>query len=144
MSNEIIFSVPMTVVITLGERLKHSREALGISQAELARKAGMTQGSIGNLETGTRKSAKNILVIAHALGVDPMWLQYGTSQYKPPKAEEKPAAYMPGLHPWPFAGVHQTEWSRLSRQQKSQVEAFVRGMLAADLSQETEKFPAAA
>lgn len=134
----------MTNVMTLGERLKQSREALGISQAELARKAGMTQGSIGNLETGTRKSAKNILVIAQVLGVDAMWLQYGATQYKPPKAEEKPAPYMPGLHPWPFIGVHESDWSRLSRHQKSQVEAFIRGMLANELSQETENLPAAA
>jgi transcriptional regulator with XRE-family HTH domain len=134
----------MTNVMTLGERLKQSREALGLSQAELARKAGMTQGSIGNLETGTRKSAKNILVIAQALGVDAMWLQYGAAQYKPPQAEEKPVSYMPGLHPWPFAGVHESEWARLSRHQKSQVEAFIRGMLASEALQETEILSAAA
>ncbi len=38
-----------------GERLKKLREKNGISQAELARKLGLSQGAVGNWESGKRE-----------------------------------------------------------------------------------------
>lgn len=61
----------------LKDRLKQSREALGLTQAELAAKVGKKQSFIGNIEAGSRKSSPLIAEIAHALGVDAYWLKTG-------------------------------------------------------------------
>ena len=61
----------------LADRLKETREELGLTQAELARAAGVSQGTIGNLESGIRKSARQQLAIAAALHVDLGWLISG-------------------------------------------------------------------
>lgn len=48
-----------------------------MSQTELAKKAGVSQSTIGNLEAGLRKTAKNVTAIAAALQVNPFWLADG-------------------------------------------------------------------
>ncbi|MFG5779898.1 XRE family transcriptional regulator [Comamonas sp. J-3] len=62
---------------TIAERLKQAREELGLTQPELAAKAKVSQGTIGNIETGLRKRPRELLAIASALGVDPAWLESG-------------------------------------------------------------------
>ena len=62
---------------TLAERLIWAREQKGLTQDALAKKAGVSQSTIGNLESGIRQTARKILEIAAALEVDPMWLQNG-------------------------------------------------------------------
>ena len=59
------------------DRLKESREALALTQAELASRLFKKQSFIGNLEAGSRKSSPLIAEIAHALGVDAYWLKTG-------------------------------------------------------------------
>lgn len=59
------------------DRLKDSRETLGLTQAELAARLGKKQSFIGNLEAGSRRSTPLIAELAHALGVDAYWLKTG-------------------------------------------------------------------
>lgn len=115
----------MTNVINISSRLKQSREALGLSQAELAKKAGVSQSTIGNLESGTRKSPKYVLTIATALGVDPMWLQYGSGVQKPLVAMEPPRPYGRTAYDWPFLSVSQEEWESLPNDVKALIDAQV-------------------
>ena len=49
--------------------LKSARNASGLSQAELARRSGVAQQLIGQLERGEVRSTKAIFRIADALGV---------------------------------------------------------------------------
>jgi transcriptional regulator with XRE-family HTH domain len=51
--------------------VKKSREALGLTQAQLAKKAGVTEAYISMLESGVRKnpSLPTLKKIARALGV---------------------------------------------------------------------------
>lgn len=57
----------------LGDRLRGLREAVGRSQEELARDAGVAQPSISKWETGQRlPDRKSITGYARALGVDPL------------------------------------------------------------------------
>jgi len=67
----------LTDVNTLAERLKSARELLSLSQTELAQRAKVSAGTIGNIESGTRKNPRDLLGIAAALGVRPEWLQHG-------------------------------------------------------------------
>lgn len=63
---------------TLAQRLVAKREALGLSQQELAKKAKLkSQSIIGMLESGARKSSSHIPAIANALGVESLWLSSG-------------------------------------------------------------------
>lgn len=83
-TNEIAYSCQITSVITIADRLKSAREAAGLSQIELAHQAGVSQGTIANIETGTRKNPRELLSIARAVGVNPEWLKTG----KAPRTNE--------------------------------------------------------
>jgi transcriptional regulator with XRE-family HTH domain len=53
-------------------RLRELREAAGIDQAELARRAKVEQSSISRWESGKREpGVSNLFALAEALGVDP-------------------------------------------------------------------------
>jgi transcriptional regulator with XRE-family HTH domain len=62
---------------TLAKRLTWARERAKLTQEELAKKAGVSQGTIGNLEAGIRDTARKITSIARALDVDVNWLADG-------------------------------------------------------------------
>ena len=64
--------------MTLGERVRRYREALGLSQAELARRAGFTSRSaINKIESGhSQVSITRIKPLAQALGVHEQRLLY--------------------------------------------------------------------
>src|SRR5262245_41376685 len=52
-------------------RLQEVRTAAGLTQAELAERAGLTREGIAQLETGRRKPAwETVLALCAALGVD--------------------------------------------------------------------------
>ncbi|MDB5774694.1 MAG: phage repressor like transcriptional regulator, family [Herbaspirillum sp.] len=62
---------------TLANRLRWARKKKRLSQEELGKLAGVSQSTIGNLEAGTRASARKIASIAAALNVDALWLAEG-------------------------------------------------------------------
>jgi len=78
----------LTPVNTFASRLADARNKKGLSQIELARLVGVKPGSIGNYESGIRKSSRQIVAIAKALGVDPTWLETGKGPRHPPEAVE--------------------------------------------------------
>ena len=56
--------------MTVGDRIKERRKQLGLSQKELADKAGLRQATISAAETGKNNpSSETIQVIAQALGI---------------------------------------------------------------------------
>ena len=59
--------------MTFGEKLKQSRESKGISQAELARKIGVSRAAVTRYESGERKeiAAPIVIAICDVLGVPP-------------------------------------------------------------------------
>jgi len=62
---------------SIADRLKQARKDAGLTQPALAALAGVSQGSIGNVEAGIRKRPKELLSIATALRVSPLWLETG-------------------------------------------------------------------
>lgn len=59
----------------LGDRLKTLRKKRGLSQAELATRAGLAgQGAIGNIERGSRGYGVSVLEIARVLQTSPAFL----------------------------------------------------------------------
>jgi len=69
--------VLITAVTNISNRVKTARQARNLTQAQLARQAGVSQGTIGNLESGLRQSPRELLRIAAALGVSAEWLSSG-------------------------------------------------------------------
>lgn len=65
---------------TLSQRVRTRRTELGLTQAEVAEQAGITQQSYQQLEAGETKRPRNLLEIASALECTPHWLMYGDSK----------------------------------------------------------------
>ena len=70
---------------TLAGRLKWLRGKRGVSQEQLAQSAGVAQGTIGNLESGERKTARKLASIASALEANPLWLETGRGDWQAAK-----------------------------------------------------------
>lgn len=65
------------IALTPGEALKMLRELQGLTQIELARKAGMTQSNIAAMESNQRKMGRErAIVLAKALKVHPAVLLF--------------------------------------------------------------------
>lgn len=65
----------------MGERIKARRSELGLSQEELAKRAGVSRVQISNLERGESKNiqSKTALAIANALNTTAAWILFGIS-----------------------------------------------------------------
>lgn len=90
---------------TPAERLKYARKLSGMSQVQLAEKAGVATGTVGNIESGKRGIKSSALALAKALNnVNPDWLATGEGEMLLPLAERK---MLPGslahlnTGPWP-------------------------------------------
>lgn len=59
---------------TIGERLARLRKAADLTQKTLASRVGMTQGAIGNIETGTRGYGDSVVALACVLKTSPEYL----------------------------------------------------------------------
>ncbi len=77
----IVFNHGCTINIarvkTVAERLRHARQQRGWTQNHLAAAAGVSQGTIGNIESGARQSRGSLPQIAEALGISHKWLADG-------------------------------------------------------------------
>lgn len=63
--------------MNLGKRVKHRREQLSISQADLGAAIGASQESIAQLESRDSKSSRKITQLADALSCSVDWLTTG-------------------------------------------------------------------
>jgi transcriptional regulator with XRE-family HTH domain len=77
-------------VSLLKDRLKEARSEAKLTQQALGRRVGVPQSTIGALETGEHKTARNIAEIAAVLGVEPLWLSAG----KGPKRTDGTSSYI--------------------------------------------------
>jgi len=90
-----------------------------MSQEALAKKAGVSQGTIGNLESGLRRQPRALIQIAAALGVNPAWLASGNGEKRPnigksPTDHDLPAALRTVLDA--LAALPPTRWASVRAQ----------------------------
>ena len=71
---------------TVADRLKFAREYKRLTQSQLAINSGVSTGTIGNIESGARRSKGSIPQIAEALGVCYKWLERGDGEMLPPSS----------------------------------------------------------
>lgn len=63
--------------MSIGQRIKHARKQIGMSQAELAQKVGIKQPTLSDLENDMSKGTTKLASIAKVLRVRPYWLETG-------------------------------------------------------------------
>ena len=127
-TNVFGFGVPITFVNTFGSRLRHARMLRRLTQKELADACGLSQGSIGNYESGSRRNPKDVFRIAEALNIEPAWLAMGTGpmELAPMLLADVPASSIA----WPFPGIDpERVWALQPGQRRKLADALL-SMLA--------------
>jgi len=66
---------------SLGKRLRGRRRELGLTQEQLAERAGTTQAVIQKIENGKSLRPRKIDEIASALDINAAWLMFGNDRY---------------------------------------------------------------
>ncbi|WP_031319271.1 S24 family peptidase [Pseudomonas fluorescens] len=62
----------------LKDRLKKARKDAGLTQAQLAERAGIKQASVSEIERGLTRTSGYLVKLAQVCGVDPVWLSDGS------------------------------------------------------------------
>ena len=126
-TNVLSLAATITGVQTLAERLKYARELRHLTQGELAAKAHCVQGTIGNIEKGTRKTLRNLVDVARALQVSPEWLQDGRG----PGPKSLLGMHEPAVEyrVWPFS-VSYERFERLPPEVKQMLDAQLSAAIA--------------
>lgn len=98
---------------TIGQRLKRLRTNKGLTQAQLARAAGLSsQSSIGNIENDTRGYGASILKIAEILEVSPDYLQTGIDKQHLTSSNITPGPNLKGKGKYPvISWVQAGQWT---------------------------------
>jgi len=73
---------------TLGERLAYARKARGVTQKDLAKRAGVVQSAIANTEGRQAQTSLYTVQIAYALKINPLWLATGQGEMDLPHLTE--------------------------------------------------------
>jgi transcriptional regulator with XRE-family HTH domain len=60
--------------MSIGSRIKQRRSELKLSQSELAKRCGMSQATLSDLETNPTVRTREVARIAAILGVSALWL----------------------------------------------------------------------
>ncbi|RUR69046.1 helix-turn-helix domain-containing protein [Variovorax guangxiensis] len=82
--NTNVTQVPcqITLVNTIGERIKFARNKRGLTQKTLAEAAGVSTSTIGNLESGAREKPRELNAIARALHASVAWIEAGRGAWE--------------------------------------------------------------
>ena len=67
----------MTETHTLASRLKAARKRAGLTKAQLAKQAGISQPTYCDLERGVHEGSKHLVQIAECLNTSAEWLSTG-------------------------------------------------------------------
>lgn len=63
---------------TIGDRIRKRRKELGLTQGEVAKRAGLGTGTISDMENGRQRETTKPVEVARALGVRVEWLTTGS------------------------------------------------------------------
>lgn len=101
-------------------RLRHARKLRGLNQVDLAKKSGMAQATISELETGESRSpwGTNLARLAQALKVNPDWLATGKGDME---AQDDPLP--------PAAAKVARNWLRLAPEARKKIAELIEEMV---------------
>jgi SOS-response transcriptional repressor LexA len=81
--------------MSIGSRIKQARKAMKLTQIELAKKSGLNQSTISDLEVGKSQGTTYLGTLASALNVNALWLETGKGQMSPSVEAAPPSAARP-------------------------------------------------
>src|SRR5690606_1156580 len=125
-------------VENFSDRLRRIRTERQLSQAELARASGLSQGAISSYETRSRKSTTGIVDLAKALKVNPVWLLTGEGPVEPvafrDSSDALPARLKDVTQPdvvatWPFKSIPPADYWTLPESSRRVIEETVAAMI---------------
>ena len=104
----------------VGMRVKHVRELRAMTQVQLAKRSGVSQSTISELETGENRSlvGTNLVRVAQTLKVSPEWLASGKGQMDGYEAPLPPEALRVAK-----------EWLRLAPEVRARVADMIHTMV---------------
>lgn len=84
------------MTLDIGSRVRKARKSAGLTQNELAKKAGSKQAVISDIENGRNKTSSALYDIAIATGVNPNWLLRGEGEMLERQSNTASATYPDG------------------------------------------------
>lgn len=78
--------------MSIGSRIKQARKGTKITQAELAKRSGLNQSTISDLEVGKSQGTTYLATLASALGVNALWLETGKGTMTPESGPASPGS----------------------------------------------------
>lgn len=130
------------------DRLRYARTLRNLSQAELARASGLSQGAISSYETRARKATTGIIELAQALNVSPVWLSTGTGPMETSSDTALGNANKTELHDvqqepvsvtWPFSTIKLSDFWSLPEHHRQTVEQTMSAMITSLLNSPDNK-----
>ena len=119
----------ITYVKTFADRLRYVREMRRLTQAELARACGISQGAIANYESQTRLAPRAIFKLAKVLNVNAQWLYDGSGPIELSAQSDKSQQYKVKeqneqrvIAAWPFREISPDVWWQLSEPDQQLIE----------------------
>jgi SOS-response transcriptional repressor LexA len=102
-------------LMELKDRLKKARKDAGLTQVELADRAGIKQASVSEIERGLTRTSGHLVKLARICGVDPVWLSEGSGVQNSNILREEVAQYGAGSNVEPVPGpVRYYEYPEIS------------------------------
>lgn len=80
--------LPDNIGMSIGKRVLEARKEAGLTQKQLALKAGIRQPTLSELESGDSKTTGSLAQMAAALGVNALWLETGKGPKRPDDAQD--------------------------------------------------------
>lgn len=99
--------------MSIGERIKTWRHALGLTQDEFARRAGMSKATLVGYEVGQRKPGADALAAIAKTGVNMTWLLTGEGEMLPGKQEKTAGNQADSASLDALAGRHARRWAKI-------------------------------
>lgn len=119
-----------------------------MTQADLARAAGVSQSAIASYESRHRLFSRATFQLAAVLKVDPMWLQTGRGSMTPREGKDRSSMEIerlplrePTLETWPFPTIAPSQFNALNAHHKELLERTACSFIEACLDTYVENTP---
>lgn len=117
--------------MSIGTRVKQARKAAKMTQVELAKRSGLNQSTISDLEVGKSHGTTYLATLATVLGVNALWLETGKGPMSHASGSAEAVGPVHGAAAPANDPAAQTGGPGLEKRQAPREQPFVRSMVTA-------------